>query len=386
MSAPPTGADRIFGLDLMRAVAVLLVLVGHASAHHQPPEWFGWFWRGQGTLGVEVFYVLSGYLIGGILLRLAKKGQLHTLAGVWSFWSRRWARTLPLYVFFVLVYLRFDYLGVAKVETAYPYAFFMQNFAWSPLPFFTHAWSLAVEEWFYFLFPLLCLLLLGSGFGARRSLLLACAVFVVLPMAMKMFLATDIRDYRTFDDQLRMVVLARLDAIAFGVLVALLKAEWPPVFEYLRRFGFWLMPALALVMVYLAHSAPGLIGHYWAMVLFLPIVSLLLALAMPSIESIRTLGWRPLDSFVRYTSLVSYSLYLGHICMLTLTNAALDMAGVRVVGPWQTMAVYLAYAGAFYGFATLTYFYVEKPFLDLRRPETENASGPPPTPSAPFLR
>lgn len=366
MSSASPGPHRVFGLDLLRAIAVLLVLVGHSAAHHSPPEWFRWFWRGQGTLGVEIFYVLSGYLIGGILLRLAKNGQLHTLGGVWDFWQRRWARTLPLYVFFVLVYLRFDYLGVAKLETVYPYAFFMQNFAWSPLPFFTHSWSLAVEEWFYFLFPLVLLALLSRGHGARRGMLLACLVFIAVPLAMKIFVARNITSYQNFDGQLRMVVLARLDAIAFGVLMALLKSERPALFARLRRLGVPALAVLAGAMLYLAQGAPGLIGNPTWMVLFFPALSLLLALCLPAVESVASLGWRPLDGFIRHTSLISYSLYLGHICMITLTNSAIDMAGVRISGGWQTLAVYAAYAFTFYGFATLTYFYVEKPYLDRR--------------------
>lgn len=102
---------RVFGLDLMRSFAVLLVLIGHSSAHFSPPAWFRWFWGPQGLLGVEVFYVLSGYLIGGILIKLSAAGRLHTMASVWNFWQRRWARTIPLYLGFLLIYLRFDYLG-----------------------------------------------------------------------------------------------------------------------------------------------------------------------------------------------------------------------------------------------------------------------------------
>lgn len=68
-------ASRVFGLDVLRAVAVLLVLVGHSSTHQYPPHWFGWFWGAQGTLGVELFYVLSGFLIGHILIRSARSDR-----------------------------------------------------------------------------------------------------------------------------------------------------------------------------------------------------------------------------------------------------------------------------------------------------------------------
>jgi peptidoglycan/LPS O-acetylase OafA/YrhL len=367
---------RVFGLDILRALAVLTVLVGHSAAHLEPPEWFRWYWSAQGTLGVEIFFVLSGFLIGTILIRLSRQGRLHTPAMVWNFWSRRWARTLPLYFFFVLVYLRFDYLGVGDLRRVYPFLFFMQNFAWPQLPFFQHSWSLSIEEWFYFLFPMVFLWFARDERAYRVPMLATCIVFIVLPLLVRMAVAQHLTGFDAFNNQIRMVVVTRLDAIFFGVLMALLKAELPSLYRSLRWCGVPASILLVAVSFYLAAGAPGLTAHYWAMVLGFPLLSLFIMFTLPMMEEVKTLGFAWLDRLISYTSKVSYSLYLGHICMLTLVNALLAQWGMQIHGPWRTGAVYLVYAAAFYSFATLTWLFVERPFLQLRdAPASRNDGG-----------
>lgn len=359
-------SKRIFGLDILRAVAVLLVLVGHTSEHFDPPNWFRWMWSAQGTLGVEIFFVLSGFLIGGIIIRLARSGKLHSRSMVWDFWQRRWARTLPLYFFFYLVYLRFDYLGVANLIRTYPFLFFMQNFAWPQIPFFQHSWSLSVEEWFYFSFPLVFLFFAEGQRSYKWPLLATCVTFIVGPMISRLFVLVTVHDYEAFNDQIRMVVVNRLDAIFAGVLLALVRIEWPSLYNAMRRFGFVGIFGMAAIAIYLSLGVPGLVRHYWLMALCFPIMSFVIAISLPFVADIKTLGLRFLDSFVSYTSKISYSLYLGHICMLTLVNGVLGELGVNVHGTLMTMAVYLIYGVSYYGFATVTYSYIEAPFLRLR--------------------
>ena len=367
MTTQISPSARVFGLDIMRAIAVLLVLVGHSVAHFAPPHWMQWFFGAQGTLGVEIFFVLSGYLIGGIIIRLAAKGQLHTGADILGFWSRRWARTLPLYVFFLLLYMRFDYLGVKPVQEVFPFFMFMQNFAWPMIPFFQHSWSLAIEEWFYILFPICFMLLATSERAYKKPMLATCAIFILLPMLSRMYLSRHIANYEDFNNEIRMVVVNRLDAIFFGVFMALIKSEWPAIFSGVRKTGVIAVVFLIGAMFYLAYGMPGMLQSYWGKVLFFPALSLIISLAVPMIESVRTLGWRPIDRFVSYTSKISYSLYLGHVLVFSFVYGAFDILAIpHPDGAAGTLLVYAAYSVLFYCLAATTYHYIERPFLKLR--------------------
>ena len=119
-------------------------------------------------------------------------------------------------------------------------------------------------------------------------------------------------------------------------------------------------------MYYLAIGMPGIVGNYWLMVFFFPVLSLLLALSLPMFERIPSLKIKLLDKFVTHTSKISYSLYLGHICMLTLVNSVIGMLGIDIKSQLQTFIVYAVYGIAYYSFATITYTFIEKPYLDLR--------------------
>ena len=93
--------QRIFGLDLLRAIAIGLVLLCHITPFFVFPLAPGWFAEvsALASLGVDLFFVLSGFLIGGILLRDLDRGA--SFRSLVAFWSRRWWRTLPNYYLFL---------------------------------------------------------------------------------------------------------------------------------------------------------------------------------------------------------------------------------------------------------------------------------------------
>nr|GFD13805.1 acyltransferase, putative [Tanacetum cinerariifolium] len=144
----PVSHSRIFGLDLLRAGAILTVMLSHTSGY-LPAAWAPAYLTLQWD-GVGNFFVLSGFLIGGILLKTLEK-QPASRAVLLDFWNRRWLRTLPPYLLVLFISFAIAIARHEKEATWYnffKYAVFSQNLRKPhPAPF-GEAWSLSIEEWF----------------------------------------------------------------------------------------------------------------------------------------------------------------------------------------------------------------------------------------------
>jgi peptidoglycan/LPS O-acetylase OafA/YrhL len=164
-------------LDGMRAFCVLLVIFNHV--HVAYPRWIvGW-------LGVDVFFVLSGFLITTLLLRERERTGKISLKG---FYTRRFFRIVPIYLFTVLLYAvamrqTHDLLKTAQFKAALPWLLtFMQEYR----PFAAgnvmgHAWTLGIEEKFYVCWPLLLIVLFPFRGRAVLWLGALCAVVLSFP-------------------------------------------------------------------------------------------------------------------------------------------------------------------------------------------------------------
>ena len=219
---------RIRELDGLRGIAVALVVLGH-YVHHPSLVYFGPQW---GWIGVNLFFVLSGFLITTILLRTAKDH-----AALKTFYVRRTLRIFPLYYIVLLVY----FLASASVGTPQPwnttavYLFFMQAIlppAITHLQIVPHPdwvnmgfsvlWTLSVEELFYLLWAPLVVFT-----RARRRLLLRFLILVLLFTPWVRFFYPDPRGIQeTF--------LGQMDALAAGALLAIL---WKDYAEILRPWA-----------------------------------------------------------------------------------------------------------------------------------------------------
>src|SRR4051812_45813147 len=133
-----TAEGRNFGLDVVRCLAITCVLTAHSGV-------YTFFGLNLGFVGVEIFFVLSGFLIGQILVRdFAAPADSRI---IFKFYLHRWLRTLPLYLLVLIVKDLCEDGG-----THLRFYFFSQRN--SDLTFFPVSWSLQIEEWFYLLLPL----------------------------------------------------------------------------------------------------------------------------------------------------------------------------------------------------------------------------------------
>jgi peptidoglycan/LPS O-acetylase OafA/YrhL len=291
-------ATRNQAMDFLRSCAVLFVVTAHAELAHVGPSGDRYF--GMGGTGVDLFFVLSGYLLGHQLFsELRETGRID----VGRFWIRRWMRTLPAY--YVMLSLTTLWL-IARQKTALispSYFVFLQNYL-TDLPYYSITWSLCVEEHFYL--AIAPALLLSARHRAAGWLV--AAFFLILPLACR-----SMSWYGSPDE-----THVRWDGCALGVLIALAKVWFPDLWGFLAK----LAPALATVGL-LAFLQAGLARIYPTKFLGIPDPIawsliygswVLLANSSPFwSERFRVVG-------ARYLAERSYAVYLLHPEILALSR------------------------------------------------------------------
>ncbi len=309
--------NRIYGLDILRAIAILFVVIGHGM-WLLPKETYEYH-KVFVFDGVSLFFVLSGFLIGGILIKLLDKNTA-SLPLLVNFWIRRWFRTLPNYflILFVLYALNVIYNEGFSLNSIKSYFIFSQNL-FTPHPyFFPEAWSLSAEEWFYLTTPVLIFALIWLfKIPSKKAVLLVAGTLLVATMIYRFakFSALDISTAHEWDELFRKQVFTRLDSLMYGVLCAYIKyyaeAAWiahKRLLLYIGLFLFLLVKALFLAKVF-----PY--GGLYSSVFSFSVESLATALLLPYLSDLKK-GSGKLHSSITLISLVSYSMYLLHLTII----------------------------------------------------------------------
>lgn len=257
-------------LDLCRALAILLVLLSHGRVFLRDTLTWTEGLRFGGFMGVELFFVLSGFLIGGILIRASSQPGTDWLR---VFYVRRWLRTLPNYYLFLLLNLLLVWLAVRPGDPgdAWRYALFVQNLFTPPPVFFQEAWSLAVEEVFYLLFPPFFLLVARlTGCTRERAILRAALAVIAACLAARFAVAGMVISW---EEQIRKVVFLRFDTLMFGVLLAWLHARHERSFRA-PVIAAALALFLACTAYFAVHSDRELNGSLFAKTVFMSLASI----------------------------------------------------------------------------------------------------------------
>lgn len=208
---------RVIGLDLVRFFAIFYVFWGHGIL--LIPNEYKQVYSLATFLpieGVSTFFVLSGFLIGNILYKTLFKTNFET-SDIINFWKRRWYRTLPNYYFVLLILLL---LGASSENFNFSFIFFTQSFIGSHPDFFGVTWSLAVEEWFYFLFPLLLFFLFKVSKNKNTTLVISIFFFLLLPMILRHLKYHDFNFLA--EAHYRKTTIFRFDSLMFGVITSVI--------------------------------------------------------------------------------------------------------------------------------------------------------------------
>jgi peptidoglycan/LPS O-acetylase OafA/YrhL len=346
----------------MRALAIIFVVLEHGLMLEKANTTFPWV---KLINGVELFFVLSGFLIGGMLIRIFEKSDSFGIKTMGRFWIRRWFRTLPNYYLVLLINIFIVYFGIIPERFSHfnwKFFFFLQNFSGPFTDFFWESWSLSIEEWFYLLFPLLLgiIFLLLKIFKVQKKYIFLSAILVLLfvPLLLRIFIASrfTVNEFNLVN-QIQKVVIYRLDSIALGILAAFIR-HWYPVFWHRSRNISFIIGIVACYIIIYIHWPPNL---FFTKVFRIFIESFCCFLLLPKFESIRK-GPKFLVRFFTHISLISYSMYLLNLAVIS----EVLYANFPPRDPLTAWALYGVYWSIVLIFSTLLYKYYEKPMMDLR--------------------
>lgn len=362
MSTSPR-SRRVHGLDTLRALAVSLVVLHHYVLFVSGRATFGWVGE-LGWAGVDLFFALSGYLIGNQIFAAMGSGEAFSLR---HFYARRFLRTLPNFLVVLALYFLWPtFRGDAPLLPLWKYITFTQNIALEPGTAFSHAWSLSIEEQFYMLLPALALA--GAALGnSRRAAWIAIALAFGAGMLCRADAWLDhVQGHanwmRSYYKYIYYSSFCRFDELLAGVALALLKNQQPALWQRLSRHGNAFLAGG--VAVTLLACALFLHDHFGFAVTVFGYPLLALGIAMLIFAGAAE------GSFLRETrvpgagslALWSYAIYLTHKQLCIMIGDALRSAGHDVESP-AAIALML-FASIVAGW--LLYRLVETPFMVLR--------------------
>lgn len=358
----PDYDNRVFGLDLMRAIAIISVVIGHGIMLEQADTNFPWI---KLIDGVELFFVLSGFLIGGILIKTFHQEDKIRLVWLKNFWIRRWFRTLPNYYLVLLLNILVVTLGIIKEDINqfnWRFLLFLQNFNRPLVGFFWESWSLSIEEWFYILFPIALFVIYYTlkwfKTSKKMMFLFAIILFLFTSFLLRYFIAST---YQVDDFWLSVkvfkVVVFRLDGIALGLLAAYIKHWFPNIWSKSRFICF----ITGIVICYTILCTNWEANDFSTKVFKIMWMSIGCALLLPLFDNMKKAP-KLVTKVVTHISLISYSMYL--------INLALVAEVIYVNFPIHTHLTawlsYFAYWIIVIIGSTLMYKYFEKPVTNLR--------------------
>ena len=365
----------------MRGLAILWVMLFHFHFMMTLPHVLYWPAR-YGWMGVDLFFLLSGYLIGSQLLRPYLRGGAPSLGG---FYFRRAFRILPAYLTVLTLYFAVPGFREAPgISPAWQFLSFTENFRinYAVDHAFSHVWSLCVEEHFYLVLPLLVLILMRKPrFGSTVALILAILAFgivvrgyIYLHQLKPLLLAGDEDFYLRYTERIYYPTHTRLDGLLVGVVLACVKTFRPLWWGKMMSRGYVMLTAGLLCCgsaMWLFHDRFGFPGT----LVGFPLMSVGLGLLMSSsispqvVESLRRLLPGAMGDRIREYSCaafavmatLAYSTYLTHKEIGHLDTV--HFARWMQPGGWPAFAVAMSTSLLV---AAALYLAIERPFLRVR--------------------
>jgi peptidoglycan/LPS O-acetylase OafA/YrhL len=394
MEARPTAA-RVLELDVVRGLSIFMVMLSHLELHPEVHSFAYWplaALRRVGWSGVDVFFVLSGFLVGGLLMR--EHQRTGTLAAR-RFWARRAFKVWPTYYVFLAAYavaiVAFGSTAPTPTTRAAllareiaPNVIHVQNYFGSPVVWL---WSLAVEEHFYLALPATLAFVLGARSSEARDrrmgaifagAAIGCAALRAITYAVSA------PEWQHDPTRMYFPTHLRIDSLVAGVALAYAVRYHAQAVERLRRWRFALLAASVLAWTpFYLHPEPrqGELYPFGFTIIAAAAAGLVLFAHFSSTPSTPSTKGEPLDErgplrraldapmrALAWVGVRSYSMYVWHgyfakpiahriVAPLGLGGTAPGLAG------WAHDLIYLAID---VGLGVVMYELVERPVLAMR--------------------
>jgi peptidoglycan/LPS O-acetylase OafA/YrhL len=358
-----TARERFIGLDILRSLAILLVIASHWA--NNMAFWYGIRTPQQifflGDLGVDLFFALSSFLIGRILLDIIVAGP--SWGNLGRFMMRRWMRTLPAYWLCVALLSLFFPPALDAAGIILQCATLTQNL-WHAMPpgyWFAVSWSLTIEEWFYLLF--------GTG-AVVSAMFIRRDVAIWIPLIALLLVPPGLRwsipSFSDFSTGYYKVVPFRIDEIGYGVVLAWLYEHRSRILSYPRLLmlaGMFLIAAGWFQLLPISFRLFLVLQH--VMVVVGCVLCIPAALALQGVPR-----WLSLPA--RHISRLSYTLYLVHLTVLV--DVAQPLWWTHRLSSWEAVAVSVLVPVIV---AELMSRLVEQPLMRLRPRQFRHAAATP---------
>ncbi|MEG0927493.1 acyltransferase family protein [Chryseobacterium sp.] len=355
-------ARRFYGLDHLRALAILLVLMYHYRAFKHPVwvETIGKF----GWTGVDLFFVLSGFLISSQLFReMESRGAIRLK----TFYIKRFFRIIPSYFFTVLLYFTIPFFREREaLPPLWKFITFTQNYGLDVIDqgTFSHAWSLCIEEQFYLVLPLLILVLASTKMFKYLAVLI---IFLIVFSMMLRWVAWDgpiaaldynsLEFWRSWYMKIYYPTHTRLDGLGTGVLIGYLM-QYSSSFKNMVHCQGNKLFLLGIVLLGFSFWICNEQGSKNASVFGFTLVAVSYGMIVMSAISKSSFLSRRKFYISSQLAALSYAIYLSHKGIIHIVQDIFDRFGIQTSGNVGLIVCFLACISG----GIVYRFVIEKPF------------------------
>lgn len=357
--------QKLYGLDHLRALAIVFVFLFHYFIlSGGQPSWLPDFAK-FGWTGVDLFFVLSGFLISSQLFIQIKQGQRISFK---RFFLKRFFRIIPAFLFTVGLYFCIPFFREKEsLPPLWKFLTFTQNIGLNLKEYgtFSHAWSLCVEEHFYLGLPLILIFLQVFNL-IKRSYLLIIALFL-LGFAFRIYsfnqlYLPNVDDESSFMYWYKYIYYPtynRLDGLLVGVSIAAVHQFLPALWSKISRYGN-LFILFSLAVLTGAYALCYNLTTFNASIFGFPLIAIGFGFMVVGAVSPVSFLYRWNSSITTFIATISYATYLTHKGVIHMTHQLLAEFDI------DNNLMLIICTATCIGFAYLVHLAIEKPFMKLR--------------------